>query len=139
MHEPRQNVEPAIALPDLFPQVRRLVPVRIRRIPGAVLKAPVEGKKKRLFAFHLRGHVDQVRIDGEMHQRALFEAEDRLGRIARRLVLLDRVMNILTGVRILQLGRGDRNPVQAEHQVERFFVFRRKVNLPRDGQAILSI
>ena len=40
--EPVQQVEPGVALPDLLPQVRGAVPVRVRRVARAQLVAPVE-------------------------------------------------------------------------------------------------
>ena len=41
-------------------------------------------------ALQARGHVDFVRVRGEVHQRAFLEAEQRRARIAVVLVLLAR-------------------------------------------------
>ena len=54
-----------------------------------------------------------------MHQRPLLELEDQVVGVAVRPVLRDRVLHVLPGHRVLQLGRDDRHAVQAEGQVQR--------------------
>ncbi len=107
MNEPRQNVEPAIPLPDLFPEVRALVADGVVRVPLAAVAPLVEGQEEGLLAVQASGHEHFVGIDGEMHQAALPELEQRLARVALLAVLPLRVHDRLPGEGVLQLRGRD--------------------------------
>ena len=91
-----EDFQPAVARPDLFPEVARRMPVRVRRVAGRAVVALVERQEKRLRPVEPRRHVDFGVADREMHQRPAREAQQRLGALALRLrvaveaVLVDR-------------------------------------------------
>src|SRR3954451_7482380 len=51
------DLEPALTLEDLLPEISRAVPARVRRVAAAAIVALVEGKEVRLGAGELRRHV----------------------------------------------------------------------------------
>ena len=74
-HEVAEDVEEAVALKHLLPEVARAVARRMLRVAGAALDlarmaAAVEGQEECVLAAQPRRHVHLVRIGGEMHQRA---------------------------------------------------------------------
>ena len=74
-HEVPEDVEEAVALEHVFPEVARAVAGRMLRVAGAALHlarmaAAVEGQEVRVRAAQPRGHVHFVRIGGEVHQGA---------------------------------------------------------------------
>src|ERR1700693_3353738 len=75
MHEAGEDVEPAIALPDLLPEIGGLMAVWIGRVARTVVIALVKRQKERLIAFEFGGHKDAIRVDREVNQCALPEAE----------------------------------------------------------------
>ena len=116
--KPRQDVEEALPLQHLFPQVGGLVAAGIVGIAGAACRALVEGQKARVPPRQARGHVDLVRIDGEVDQRPLLELEDQVRGVAIVLVLGHGVPPGLAGHGILELHGGHRDAVQAQDHVE---------------------
>ena len=66
-----QDVEQAVALPDLLPQVGRLVAVRILWAARAAAVAVVEWQEMRALSGKPGGRVNQVGIDGEI-DRGIF-------------------------------------------------------------------
>jgi hypothetical protein len=57
--------------------------------------------KKRLLFCQPRRHVDFVGINGEMHQRAILELEQRRAWVAVFAILFNRMPPILAGARVL--------------------------------------
>ena len=129
--EAREEVEQAVPLQHLFPEVRRAIgpPGRIGRVAGAAVAALVEGQEVRRRARQPRGHEHRLGVHREVDQRAALELEDRLARVAVLLVLPARVLNRLARERVLQLHRGDRDAVQAERDVEGLLGARREAKL----------
>ena len=84
MDEPRQQVEEAVPLQDLLPQIGRAIgaPRRVGRVAGAAVAPFVEGQEVRRRACQPRGHEHRFGVHGEMDQRAPLELEDRLARVA---------------------------------------------------------
>ena len=78
--------------------------------------ALIEGEEPGLLPGESGGHGHVVWVDGEMHERAA--GEDQVGRVAIGAVLLARVVDVLPGEGVLQLGRGDGNAVDHERHVE---------------------
>ncbi len=76
-----------------------------------------------------------------MHQGAAGEGEERFGGLAGGawvaigFVLPDRIGNVL-GVIGLELGGGNRNAVEEEHQIESVLVMQRITHLPHHAQAV---
>ena len=93
--EAREDVEQAVALQHLLPQVGGAIgaPGRVGRIAGAAVAALVEGQEVRRRARQPRGHQHRLGIHREVHQRAALELEDRLARVAVLLVLPARVLD----------------------------------------------
>ena len=92
--------------------------------------AAVEGQEAAVRAFKARAHAHLAVGDGEMHQRPAGEGEDRLRRVAPgqlrqavEAVLVHRVLDALGVVR-LELGGGDRDAVEEQHEVEAVLVMR---------------
>ena len=114
VHEAGEDVEQAVALQHLFPQIGRATGPsrRIGRVAGRAVGSLVEGQELRRLAGEPRGHEHGVGVRGEVGQRAALELEDRLARVAVALVLAARVLDGLAGERVLQLQRRHRNAVQ---------------------------
>ena len=123
----------------LFPQVVCLEPVGIRRIAGAVVPSPVEGQKPRALALKMRTEPHLVVVDGEVRQAAS-KLEQLFARVAVALVLLNRVFHRLLGEAVLELERGDRQPVDEQAKVERKLGLVAAVaELARDRVAVLLV
>ena len=78
----------------------------------------VEREELRRLAREPRRHRHQVRVDREVDDRAPRERDVR--RVAVAPVLRDRVLDVLAGERVLELGRRDRDPVEEEREVDVF-------------------
>ena len=113
-----EDVRQAVAREESLPQVVGLEPVRVRRVPGAVVPALVERQEPRGLALQLGAEADLVVVDGEMHDAAP-ELEQPLARVAVALVLLHGILDRLLGQAVLQLEGGDRQPVDEQAEVER--------------------
>ncbi|MNL08084.1 hypothetical protein D3C87_1287890 [compost metagenome] len=74
-----EDLQPAIGLPYLFPQVGRAVALRIGRVASGAIVAQVEGQEAGGRALQLGGHHDRTVADGEVHQRAARKFEQGLG------------------------------------------------------------
>ncbi len=135
------NLEPALARPDLLPEVGGAVAVRVEGVPGATLVAPVEGEEGRDGPLELGGHVDFAVADGEVHEGAAGEAEQRFGGVALRLrrpvetVLVNGVADALGEVS-LELDGRDGDSVEEQHQVDRVLVVERVPHLTHHAQAV---
>ncbi len=77
----------------------------------------LKGRNCVAVARELGRHRDQFRVDGEVHECP--PCECHVLRVAVAAVLGDRVVDVLAGERVLQLGGRDRDPVQEERQVDR--------------------
>ncbi len=139
MHEPGQDVQQAIVLPDIFPQVGRAVAARVVRIARARAPPLVERQEGRVLPRQARGHVDLVGVDGEVDQRALLERQQQVARVAVAAVLRHGVPHRLAGQRVLEFGRGHGQPVDEERQIEFGGVDIAVAQLPRDRQSILAV
>ena len=135
MDEPGEDVEQAVPVPHLLPEVRGLVPPGVFGIARARAVAQVEGQET-LPAPEPGGHVDLVRVHGEMYEGPLLELKDQILGVAVAPVLVDGVPPGLAGHGVLELRRGDGNAVQAEDQVERADVFAAVRKLPGYGQPV---
>ena len=82
------------------------------------------------------GHVDLVRVHSEMDEGPFLELKNQVRRIAVVLVLADRVPPGLAGHRILELGRGDRDAVECQGDVQGISLAVRVTELARDGQPV---
>jgi hypothetical protein len=120
MQKACKQIEPAIALPHLCPQIRGTTAVagRIGRVARAASQPAVERQKLGCIAGQSRGHRHGFSIDSKMHQRPALEFEQRFAVIAVALVLRNGVNRGLPGQRILQLGGGHRDAVERQHQIQ---------------------
>src|SRR5262245_32027705 len=75
-HEPADDVEEAVPLPDFLPEVGRLVAAGVRRVTCAVARTPVEGKKIGAVALQPRRHENGVRIYGKVDEGALLVVQE---------------------------------------------------------------
>ena len=136
--EAGEEVEQAVALQHLFPQVCRAVgPTRrVGRVSGCSGATLVEGKKVRRRARQSGGHEHGLGVHGKVHQRAALEFEDRLARVAVLLVLPARILDPLARERVLQFQRSHGNAVQAQGDIERLLGAWREMELAGQSQAI---
>ena len=78
----------------------------VRRIPGAVVPALVEGEKPGSLPLQMSAHPHFVIIHCEMNDTAA-ELEEQFLRVPVPLVLLDGVLDRLLRQAVLELERGD--------------------------------
>lgn len=64
------------------------------------------------------GHVDRVRVDGEVDERPLLELEDEVRWVAVVLVLVNGVAPGLAGHGVLELDCSDRDAVERQRHVQ---------------------
>ena len=140
-----EDLQPAIPLPHLLPQIGGGRAVGVGRVAGAELMALVEGQEAAIRAVQARAHPHLAVADGEMHERPAWEAEDRLRDVlARRLrgpvvaILVHRILDTL-GVVGLEFRGGHRDAVQEQHQVEAVLMVRRIAHLSHHPQPIAGI
>ena len=89
--------------------------VRVGRVTGPESVALVERQEPGVLPRQMGSHGNRVRIDCEMHHP--HPAQRAVLRIPVLPVLQDRVLNGLTGERILQLGRRHRDTVHEQRQI----------------------
>jgi hypothetical protein len=137
-----EDLEPALALPDLFPEVGGAVATGgIPRIAGAAVVALVEGQEGGSLPFEPGRHVDLGVAHREMDEGAAGEGQERLDRPALRFrvavvaVLVDRVADALGEVR-LQLRRRHGQAVEEEDEIEAVLVVERIAHLPDHAEAV---
>ena len=136
-----EDVEEALAGEHVVPEVVRLVPVGVRRVPlaavhGAGVAAPVEGQEARTLAGELRRHVDFFGVGREVDDRSLPEAEERRVGVPVSLILADSVAPGLTGHLVLEFAGGDRHTVEREDDVDRVLLAGVARHLPRDREVV---
>ena len=113
-----EDVGQAFARQHLAPQVVGLQSVRVRRIAGAVVPAPVERQKPGRLAGEPGAEAHLGLVHGEMRD-APTEFEELLARVSVPPVLLDRVVHGLLGQVVLEFERDDGQAVDEERDVER--------------------
>ena len=112
------DIGQALARQHLAPQVVGLQSVRVRRIAGAVVPAPVEWQKPGRLAGEPGAEAHLGLVHGEMRD-APTEFEELLARVSVPPVLLDRVVHGLLGQVVLEFERDDGQAVDEERDVER--------------------
>ena len=112
-----QDVGQPLGGEHLAPEVVGLEPVRVGRVPGAVVPSLVEGQEPGVPAAEVRAHAHLLVVHGEVDEAAA-ELEEQLARVAVPTVLLDGVVDGLLREAVLQLEGGDREPVDEEAEVE---------------------
>jgi hypothetical protein len=137
--EAPDQVQQVVALPDGLPEVAGAVLAVDDRVPSTAVAATIEGQEAGRGAGQPGGHPDLVRVDGEVHQRPRLEAEDRRPRVAVMPILMPGVTDLLARQGILQLRRGDGQPVQEQDQVQLIVGLRVVAELTDDAQAVLVV
>ncbi len=128
-----------LPLQDLLPEIVGLHPVRIRRIPPALVEPLVERQEPRLLPRQRRAELHVVLVHREMRDaRSL--PEKRFLRAAVVLVLPHRIVHRLLGQIVLQLEGRHRQPIDEQPQVERVrHVVRAIPQLPRHREDVLPM
>ena len=112
--------------------------MRIGRIAGPALPAPVEGEEPRRLALEVGAEVDFVLVDREVRHAAP-EPKEGLAPAAVAPVLQDRVPHRLLREAVLELEGEDGKPVDEEADVERALALVAAVaELAGDGEAVLA-
>jgi len=115
--EAAEEVQPRVACPHLLPQVARAVAGRVGRVALAAGIAAVERQEASLWPGQASRHLDELGIDGEVHERP--PAEGDVGRVTIGPVLVLGVLDGLVCERVLQFGGGNRDAVDEEAEVDR--------------------
>ena len=136
-----EEVENAVSLEDLLPEVGRPVgpPGWVGRVAGPTVAAAVERQEVRCSAAKSGGHQHRLGVDREVHQRAALELEDRLVGVPVALVLRPGVLDGLSGERVLELERGERDAVEAQGDVEGVLGTRGVAELPREAEPVRGV
>ena len=143
-HEMAEDIEKAVALQHLFPEVSAAVSGRMLRIARSALHlagmaAAIERQKVRALPLQARGHVDFFRIGGEVHQSAFLEAEETRPRVAVRLVLRHSVPPRLSRSGILHFAGSHGQAIHGKKQINCVMLPGMAWYLPRDGELILGV
>src|SRR6266446_9324614 len=122
--EVAENVHEAGKLEHVLPKVTRAISGRVLRVARtaddlARMTAAVERQEVRRVSRQPGGHVDLVRVGGEMHERPSLELEQWNARVAVFLELADGMTPVLARAGILQLNGGDRQTVHGQNDVRR--------------------
>ena len=142
MHEPLQDLQPVIPLPDIAPKIRNIITIIrngpwVPRPPRLTRPARAEVKRQELGFPPLEPRRDEgaVGVNREVHERP--PREERVVLIPVP-VLGDRIaLGVLPGVRVLELHGRDRQPVEEERHVNRLArIPEAEVQLPRHGQHV---
>ena len=135
VHEPVEDLQPGVAGEDGLPQVGGSGAEWVGRVAGVVAVAAVEGQEHGVLAGEPGGHVHFGVGNREVHEGAGGKAQQRLALgQAILLVLLDRMIDGLSEVG-LELGRGDGDAVDEEHQIDGLArAGPRVAHLPHDPQ-----
>ena len=141
MDELADEVEDAVPRPDPLPEVVRRVAGAGRR-DGRVSRAaeapPVERQEPGLRAEELGGHEHLVRIHGEVGE-APRVGEERLARVPVGPVLVDRVLDVLAGERVLEFSREDGDAVQEEGEINALIVLLAEMELADDREEVRGV
>ena len=138
MEELLQQVQHAVARPDLLPQVGGGEAAPGGRVARAAVAALVERQEARRRPAQMGGHVDQVRVDREMGQAAA-EREERLLGIAVEAVLADGILDVLAGERVLQFRGEDGQAVQEEDRFQAFLILLAVAHLAADREEVAGV
>ena len=104
MDKAGEQLHQAVARKRSVPEIgAAIIAVVAGWIAGTEVIAPIERQPDGRFAVELRGHENEVGIDGKMHQRPFFEAEQRQFGVAIVLVLPLGVFDVLPRHGVLQL------------------------------------
>ena len=117
VNESAEDVHEAVPLPDLLPQIPGSVSTGVIWISRSVVVPPVERQERGALPVEPRRHEHEVGIDGEMDERPFLELEEGMPGISSA-VLGDRVLNGLVRKGVLQFGRGYRDAVHEQHEVD---------------------
>jgi len=114
------QVEQAVARPDLLPQVGGGKAAPGGRVAGAQVIALVEGDEAGLFAFQMGGKENQLGVYGKVRQAAPVGKEG-FAVVAGGAVLPDGVFNRLAVEGVLEFGGKDGQAVEEDCQVQAVF------------------
>ena len=135
-----KNLQPVIALKNLFPQVGGCGAIRVDRVTCTAVPTPVEGQEHRFGSGELRRHLNFVIGDGKVYERSTTKLQERLTlRQAIFAILPYGVINRLSVIG-LQLGRRYRQAVNEEHQIDGIVrVLLRMVYLAHHSKPVLLV
>jgi hypothetical protein len=114
-----QDFQPAIALPDFFPEVSRGKAFRVGCVTRAAFVAPIEGQEAGRGTGELGGHHDFALAHREMHQGTTGEGQQRLHHpalgagMAVEAVLIDGIAHALGEVGF-EFGGGHGNAIDEQ-------------------------
>src|SRR3990172_12783007 len=119
MDEPCQYIQKAVTLKCFFPEISGLIATRIIRVPCAACVAFVKRQEAGTLAVQTGGHVNFIRINGKMDQRAFLELENQIPGVTIMLILIDSASPRLACHRVLEFDRDKRYAVYAQDHIKR--------------------
>ena len=137
------QLDKGVGCQDLFPHVRDRIVVLAGWVAFACVDAftaaHVEGQEEGLLLVEFGGHVDLVEVHREVDQGPGLEQEQTALRVAFLAVLPHRVLNGLSGRIALELKTDNRQTIEADDQVNPFFLFISRPRLLNDCEAIRPV
>lgn len=138
VNEVLNQVEDAVARPNLFPQVGGGEAIEGGRVARAVVVAAIEGEEARGGAFEFDGEEDVVGVNGEVRQTAAV-SEERFARVAVLTVLAHGVFDVLPRERVFEFDGEERDAVEEESHIEAVFVLLAVFQLAHDAEEVALI
>ena len=111
------NVQKAVPLEDVFPEVpgampRRMLGITLAAVDGSGITAPIERQEEGLPLVQAGCHMHFIGIDGKMNHGPFGKLKQRSAGITIGFILLDRLFPGLSGYRVFQFHGNERNAVQ---------------------------
>ena len=142
--KPVDNIQPTVALPDLFPEITGLVSRLILVIVWIAFTAfitRIKRQEESLITRKPRRHIHVIGIDGKMHERAFFELDKggSDGRNAVLDILLNSVTRTLTRKSVFEFNRSNGQTIERQEHINRMIAIHIITHLTHHREAILII
>ena len=130
-----ENFEQAFFADDGFPQVIRIIAIRIIWITFAAnitsaVASLVKWEEIGLSPLQACGHIYIRKIYRKMDEHTILKFKNRIVSGAVKLILCDGIRCVLPGKLALQLHRDDRNSIEKQHHINAVFIVQRVMQLP---------
>ena len=141
---PPKDFQPTVTRPDLFPQVRRRMAVRIQRIACCAVVAEVERQETCPGTVQPGRHANFTVADGKVNQCTIWKGQQRFRvltfgrRVPVESVLVHCIVDALREISF-QFYRRDGNAVQEQHKIDAVLIVQRIPHLSDDSQRIRGI
>ena len=122
-----ENFEQALFAEDGFPQIIRIIAIRIIWIAfsaniARTVTSLVKWEKIGLSPLQACGHIYICKIYRKMDEHAIFKTKNCIISGAVKLILCDGIRRVLPGELALQLHGDDRDSVEKQHHINTVFI-----------------